>query len=61
VPLAAIAWPAARLLVRIGFSPWLALLALVPPLNLVLLWYVAYAPWPIDDGTRSGATRRAPR
>jgi hypothetical protein len=50
--LAAIAWPAARILSRIGFSPWLSLLALIPVGNLVLPWFVAYARWPGEDGLR---------
>ena len=39
-------WPAARLCRRIGFSSWLGLLAAVPIANVVLLWFVAFAPWP---------------
>jgi hypothetical protein len=49
-----IAWPAARLCRRLGWSPWLGILALVPIANVVLLWYLAYAPWPIEAGQRSG-------
>jgi hypothetical protein len=31
---------------RIGFSPWLSLLVLVPLVNLVMLYYIAFAEWP---------------
>jgi hypothetical protein len=42
----AIVWPAGRICHRLGFSPWLGVLAVVPLANLVLLWYVAMAEWP---------------
>lgn len=48
VSLAAVAYPASRICTRVGFSPAIGLLAVVPMANLVLLWYVASAPWPID-------------
>jgi hypothetical protein len=41
-----VVWPAARICRRVGFSPWLGVLAVVPVANLVLLWFVAVAPWP---------------
>ena len=46
-------WPGARICRRLGFSPWLALLMLVPVGNVVLLWVAAYAPWPIENGRRA--------
>lgn len=42
------AWPASRILKRLGISPWWALLAPVTPLNLIGLWILAYIRWPID-------------
>jgi hypothetical protein len=39
-------WPAARICRRIGFSPVLGILAVIPLANVVLLWYVALAQWP---------------
>ena len=39
-------WPAARICKRVGFSPWLGILAIVPIGNLFLLWYVALSKWP---------------
>jgi hypothetical protein len=41
-----VAWPAGRICRRLGFSPWLGILAVVPIANIVLLWFVAMAPWP---------------
>jgi hypothetical protein len=46
---AIIAWPAARICRRAGFTPWLGLLSVVPLVNLLLLWYVAYADWPSES------------
>jgi hypothetical protein len=35
-----------RVLQRAGFSPWWALIGLVPMLNLLMLWWFAYNKWP---------------
>jgi hypothetical protein len=35
-----------KILGRMGFPPWLAIMASVPVVNLVLLYYVALTPWP---------------
>ncbi len=40
-------WPAGRICRRAGFSPLLGVLAVVPVLNVLLLWFVALAEWPI--------------
>jgi hypothetical protein len=48
-------WPAARICRRIGFSPWLGVLAVIPFVNLLLLWFVALAEWPLPPTTRTGA------
>lgn len=45
--------PVWRILVRMGFPGWLALLFLVPLVDLLLIWIVAFADWP--------ALRRTPR
>jgi predicted PurR-regulated permease PerM len=44
--LALVVWPAARICRRIGFSPWLGVLAAFPLVNLILLWVVAFSAWP---------------
>lgn len=41
-------WPAARICRRTGHSPWLALAAVLPLLNIALLWYIAFTPWASD-------------
>jgi hypothetical protein len=38
--------PAARILRRIGHPQWIAIAAVIPLLNIVLLWHVAYSAWP---------------
>lgn len=45
-------YPISVILRRIGYSPFWALLALFPLLNLVGLWIVAFGPWP-----RNGARK----
>jgi hypothetical protein len=35
-----------RALAKAGFSPWWALLGVVPLVNLILLWVFAFARWP---------------
>jgi hypothetical protein len=43
-----VCFPIARVLRRIGFSGWWALLWIVPFANIVALWIFAYRPWPRD-------------
>ena len=31
---------------RMGFPPWLAVIASLPLVNLIVLYYVALTPWP---------------
>lgn len=38
--------PIWRILRRLGYNPWLSLLTLVPIVNLIALWRLAYARWP---------------
>ena len=40
--------PIARILGRLGFNPWLAALAVIPIVNLICLWLLAYTDWPRD-------------
>jgi hypothetical protein len=39
-----------KILGRMGFPAWLAIMASVPLVNLVLLYYVALTPWPAESG-----------
>ena len=41
--------PAWKLCTRLGFPGWFGLAILVPLLNLVVLYYVAFAPWPSEQ------------
>ncbi|EMP54692.1 hypothetical protein ACFQGA_01730 [Marinobacter koreensis] len=43
--------PVWRICQRAGFSGWLSLLTLVPLVNLGLLYFLAFAEWPIDKRT----------
>lgn len=47
----AVAWAFAcgRILKRIGFSPWWAILAVFPLFNLIGIWIVALANWPLEE------------
>lgn len=45
-----VAYPAGRICGRIGLSPWLGLLALVPIANIALLLYIAFSKWPENPG-----------
>jgi hypothetical protein len=47
-----VVWPAARVCRRLGFSPWVGVLAIVPLANFLLLWWLAYTRWPIDGAAR---------
>lgn len=40
--------PIGKILRRLGFSGWWALLWIVPLANLIALWVLAYRPWPRD-------------
>ena len=39
-------WATAKLARKAGFSGWWGLVALVPPLWLVMLWLFAFIDWP---------------
>lgn len=41
--------PVWRILTRLGFAGAWSLLALLPVVNLVMLWVLAYSVWPIDS------------
>ena len=40
--------PVAKILGRIGFSQWWAAVAIVPMVNLIFLWVLAFIDWPRD-------------
>jgi hypothetical protein len=35
---------------KTGYSPWLSLLMVVPLLNIVLLFFLAFSQWPASGG-----------
>jgi len=37
-----------KILGRMGFPPWLSIMASLPLVNLIVLYYVALTPWPRD-------------
>jgi len=49
VGLLAVALPASQICRRIGLSPLLGLLAVIPIANILLLWFVAFSPWPSSE------------
>jgi hypothetical protein len=49
VVLLVVIYPMGRILKRIGYSPWWALVWLVPLGNLLGLWLLATQPWPRDE------------
>jgi hypothetical protein len=44
-------WPAATICRRLGFSPLLGVLAVIPLVNLLLLWFIALSDWPGAEPT----------
>ncbi len=46
-----ILYPIGRVLGRIGMSPFWSILALIPLVNLIALWVLAFVEWP-KRGTR---------
>lgn len=40
-----------RLCKRVGYSPWLSLLILVPLLNIGLVYFLAFSEWPSQKGS----------
>jgi len=47
---AAVLYPVGRILGRIGLSPFWSVLALIPFINLVSLWVLAFTEWPRGGG-----------
>lgn len=40
-----------RICKRLGHSPWLSLLILVPLINLIFIYWLAFGDWPSQRGT----------
>jgi uncharacterized protein (DUF983 family) len=46
--------PLWRICARLGFPGWLSLAAFVPLANVLLLYYLAFADWPLDRKAEAG-------
>lgn len=46
--------PVSRILKRVGLSPWLAVLFVIPVVSYAAVWVLAYVRWPKVD-TRASA------
>lgn len=44
-----------RIFARMGLPPWLAIMASVPIVNLIVLYYAAMIPWPAEASWRGAA------
>lgn len=40
-----------RICDRVGLSPWLSLLLLIPLANIIFVYYVAFTDWPSQRGS----------
>ncbi len=40
--------PIWRICTRVGHSPWLSLLILVPLINLIFIYWLAFSKWPSE-------------
>ena len=49
VMIAIVAYPAGRILGRIGFSPFWSIVFFIPVLNLIALWVLAFTDWPAKE------------
>jgi len=43
-----------KLCTRIGYSPWLSLLIIVPLVNIGFIYFLAFSEWPARSGTAPG-------
>ena len=42
-----IVWPATRICAKAGYTPWLGIASILPGANVLLLWFLALAEWPM--------------
>lgn len=48
IALAIVILPFWKIIQRIGYSPWLSFLAIIPFGIFILLYVIAFAPWPTE-------------
>ncbi len=47
--------PVWRICQRIGYQGWMGILIIIPVVNLILLYFIAFSDWPADKaGSRNG-------
>lgn len=44
----AILLPACRVCIKAGYPSWVGIVAMVPVLNVLLLWFFAFSQWPLE-------------
>ena len=54
-----VVYPTGRVLSRIGFSGWWALLAFIPIVNVIALWVVAFGDWPGEKRSNPAPAKAA--
>jgi hypothetical protein len=54
VMVAVLLYPIGRILARIGLSPFWSILALIPFVNLIALWFLAFINWPERESEARG-------
>jgi hypothetical protein len=51
IPAVLLGFPVAKILQRLGLSPWWTILVFFPLLNLVGLWTLSFVRWPKVDAS----------
>lgn len=54
VMIAVFLYPIGRILGRVGWSPFWSILAVIPFVNLIALWLLAFVEWPERERKASG-------
>jgi hypothetical protein len=49
-----------RICKRVGHSPWLSLLVVLPLVNLIFIYYLAFSLWPVEHRGASGGAPGVP-
>lgn len=49
-----------RICKRVGHSPWLSLLVVLPLVNLIFIYYLAFSLWPAENRGASGGAPGVP-
>ena len=44
----AVLLPACRICLKAGYPSWVGIFAIVPVLDLLLLWFFAFSEWPLE-------------